>query len=53
VLKGPEWLTVFDGLSGAALATEKYVPARTKENPENASPDDLRATWGDRNGNRS
>ncbi len=28
ILEGPEFLTVFDGLTGAALATTDYVPAR-------------------------
>ena len=28
ILKGPEYLTVFDGLTGAELATTKYIPAR-------------------------
>ena len=35
VLKGPEHLTVFDGLTGAELATTKYLPAR---HPETDSP---------------
>jgi rhamnogalacturonan endolyase len=51
VLSGPEYLTIFDGRSGAALATTNYVPPRhpTKLNP---TPDELRAIWGDGNGNR-
>jgi rhamnogalacturonan endolyase len=52
VLKGPELLTVFDGRTGAALATEKYVPARTENNPENPDLDEYRAMWGDNYGNR-
>jgi rhamnogalacturonan endolyase len=28
ILDGPEYLTVFDGLTGAALATTNYIPAR-------------------------
>ena len=28
VLKGPEYFTIFDGRTGAALATTNYVPAR-------------------------
>lgn len=28
VLQGPEWFTVFDGLTGAELATVDYVPGR-------------------------
>ncbi|WP_407429842.1 rhamnogalacturonan lyase [Arcticibacter sp.] len=28
VLEGPEYFTIFDGLSGAALATTDYIPSR-------------------------
>ncbi len=28
ILSGPEYLTIFDGLTGAALATTAYIPAR-------------------------
>ena len=53
VLKGPEWLTVFDGRTGAALATEKYVPARTeKSDPANPDMEEYRRLWRDGNGNR-
>jgi len=41
VLAGPEFLTVFDGLTGRALATTDYVPARGDVN-----------AWGDAYGNR-
>jgi rhamnogalacturonan endolyase len=41
VLDGPEWLTVFDGRTGAALATVDYIPPRG----------DVRS-WGDGSGNR-
>lgn len=52
ILNGPEFLTVFDGRDGRALATTKYVPARhpTKLDP---TPDELKAVWGDGYGNRS
>ena len=52
ILRGPEFFTVFDGLTGAALATVDYVPGRhpAKTDP---SPEELRAVWGDGNGNRS
>jgi len=43
ILKGPEYLTVFDGKTGKALATENYVPGRGLD--ENL--------WGDNHGNRS
>ncbi len=52
ILAGPEYLTVFDGLTGKALATAPYAPPRdpTGDNP---SFDQMKATWGDGYGNRS
>ena len=52
ILAGPEYLTIFDGLTGAALATTKYIPPRhpTKESPSEA---ELSSVWGDGRGNRS
>jgi rhamnogalacturonan endolyase len=47
ILRGPEFLTVFDGLTGAALATTGYVPARN----DNPASSDVSA-WGDNYGNR-
>jgi rhamnogalacturonan endolyase len=41
VLEGPEFLTVFDGLTGRALATADYVPPRG-----------VVRDWGDSTGNR-
>jgi rhamnogalacturonan endolyase len=41
ILRGPEYLTVFDGRTGAALATVPYEPARGNV-----------ADWGDDYGNR-
>jgi rhamnogalacturonan endolyase len=41
ILAGPEFLTIFDGLTGAALATVDYVPPRGDV-----------ASWGDNYGNR-
>ncbi|HLM58933.1 MAG TPA: rhamnogalacturonan lyase [Pyrinomonadaceae bacterium] len=51
VLKGPEYLTVFDGLTGAALATTGFIPPRhpTKRDP---TTEELAAVWGDGYGNR-
>lgn len=51
VLRGPEYLTVFDGQTGAELATSKYIPAR---HPETDSPtaQQMQAVWGDGYGNR-
>lgn len=42
ILEGPEYLTVFDGRTGAALATTNYIPARGEV-----------ADWGDDYGNRA
>lgn len=52
ILDGPEYLTVFDGLTGAVLGTTNYIPTRhpTKQNPTRA---ELREIWGDDYGNRS
>jgi rhamnogalacturonan endolyase len=41
VLSGPEYLTVFDGMTGKALATVDYLPVRGKV-----------SDWGDNYGNR-
>ena len=42
IIDGPEYLTVFNGLTGAAMDTKPYVPERGE----------VRG-WGDSNGNRS
>ncbi len=52
ILRGPEFLSVFDGLTGAALATVPYQASRHPEK-ENPTPEELKATWGDNYGNRS
>ncbi len=44
ILAGPEYLTVFDGLTGRELSTVNYIPARDKPFPL--------STWGDTKGNR-
>ncbi len=41
ILSGPEYLTVFNGLTGAAMATTSYLPARGTV-----------SSWGDNYGNR-
>jgi len=51
ILRGPEFLTIFDGPTGAALATTKYLPPRHPET-ENPSAEQLKALWGDGYGNR-
>lgn len=51
ILAGPEFLTIFDGLTGAALATTNYIPPR---HPDTLTPtsDQLKELWGDGYGNR-
>jgi rhamnogalacturonan endolyase len=51
VLKGPEYLTVFDGPTGAALATTKFLPPRHPET-DNPTAEQMQAVWGDGYGNR-
>jgi rhamnogalacturonan endolyase len=53
VLAGPEFLTVFDGLTGAALDTVPYEPARHPTNPLHPTTEELKSVWGDGRGNRS
>lgn len=52
IMKGPEFLTIFDGLTGKALASEPYWPAR---DPRTDAPTEaqLKETWGDGYANRS
>lgn len=52
ILKGPEFLTIFDGLSGKALASEPYWPSRDPRT-EAPSAEQLKETWGDGYGNRA
>jgi rhamnogalacturonan endolyase len=51
ILAGPEYLTVFNGESGAAMATVDYLPPRhpDTENPTSGQMDEV---WGDDYGNR-
>lgn len=51
ILKGPEYFTIFDGRTGAALATTEYIPAR---HPDTLEPTEaqLKTLWGDGYGNR-
>ncbi|MDJ0275851.1 rhamnogalacturonan lyase [Sphingomonas sp. 2R-10] len=48
ILSGPEYLTVFEGATGRALASAPYAPPRGSDTPEG-----LAALWGDGYGNRS
>jgi rhamnogalacturonan endolyase len=52
ILAGPEFLTVFDGRTGRALASAPYAPARHPET-DSPTPEQLAAVWGDGYGNRS
>jgi rhamnogalacturonan endolyase len=47
VLSGPEFFTIFDGLTGGELATTNYVVPRNN----NPASDDV-SSWGDNYGNR-
>ncbi len=51
ILSGPEYLTVFNGLTGEAMSTVDYVVPRypTTQNPTS---DQLKQMWGDGYGNR-
>jgi len=51
ILKGPEYLTVFDGRTGRALATAPYDPPRYPGG--NPTFEQLRHTWGDGYANRA
>jgi rhamnogalacturonan endolyase len=52
ILKGPEYLTVFDGATGRALATAPYAPSREPDG-DNPGYEQMKAVWGDGYGNRS
>jgi rhamnogalacturonan endolyase len=51
ILSGPEYLTMFNGLTGAAMSTVAYDPPRgiTTNNPTTAQ---INSIWGDNYGNR-
>ncbi len=51
ILSGPEFLTVFDGKTGAAIDTVPYLPARHPDT-QNPTGDQLKSVWGDGYGNR-
>ncbi len=53
VIAGPEFLTVFDGRTGAARATTGYLPARHPTHPLAPTGEQLKSVWGDNYGNRS
>lgn len=51
VLRGPEFLTIFDGLTGSEQISTRFVPPRHPET-DNPTPEQLKALWGDGYGNR-
>ncbi len=51
ILKGPEFLTIFNGETGAEISTVKYVPSRHPKT-ENPTTEQLKEVWGDGYGNR-
>ncbi len=51
ILKGPEFLTIFNGESGAAMATVDFVPPRHPET-NSPTPQQMKTVWGDDYGNR-
>lgn len=52
IMKGPEYLSVFEGATGRVLDTIAY-PSPRGPNGDNPSDDELKARWGDAYGNRS
>lgn len=52
ILSGPEFLTVFEGRTGRALATTRYWPQRDPSG-DNPTPEQQTAIWRDAYGNRS
>lgn len=52
ILKGPEYLTIFNGLTGAEIHTINYHPARHPDKLEPTT-QEMSAIWGDGRGNRS
>lgn len=52
ILTGPEYLTVFNGKTGAAIHTIWYNPNRAMEVNTNNSNPSYSSTWGDNTGNR-
>lgn len=51
ILSGPEYLTVFDGLTGKALSTVDFIPSRYP-NSQTPTTDEMKQMWGDGYGNR-
>ena len=52
ILRGPEYLTIFDGRTGRALASQPYAPTRGPGG-DDPTPEAMVQSWGDAYGNRS
>ncbi|WP_305067603.1 rhamnogalacturonan lyase family protein [Tellurirhabdus bombi] len=52
ILAGPEYLTVFNGQTGAEITTVGYLPQRHPTAGDNPTPNQIREVWGDNYGNR-
>ncbi|MCF7972971.1 MAG: rhamnogalacturonan lyase [Phycisphaerae bacterium] len=52
ILSGSEYLTIFNGQTGQAMATVPYVPSRDPEAGDNPSNEQMQTVWGDSSGNR-
>jgi len=52
ILSGPEYLTVFNGQTGAAYPSVTYLPQRHPTVGDNPTPAQINAIWGDNYGNR-
>jgi len=52
ILSGPEYLTVFNGQTGAAYPSTTYLPRRHPTVGDNPTPPQMNAIWGDNYGNR-
>lgn len=52
ILQGPEFLTIFDGRTGAAIVTTNYIPPRHPETLH-PTPEQIEDIWGDDYGNRA
>ncbi len=51
ILSGPEYLTIFDGMTGEAMCTVDYVPQRHPDT-HSPTPRQMDEVWGDDYGNR-
>lgn len=52
ILSGPEYLTMFNGQTGAAYPSVRYLPQRHPTAGDNPTPAQMNAVWGDNYGNR-